>query len=598
MKRDPEGSFVLASDVGARNSRADALTDGQRSAINDAARVLEENWEFESADRLLTAFAIKARADYTGRLDEACSDSPSSQPAAAPIPMLLFCPRCGAQHIDAPETKPDDQDDRVPVTTWTNPPHRSHLCHACGTIWRPADVATVGVAAIETHGKDDTWTASMPWIGHNRPPATSANEIGAEGAKPVAWFIDWPDEPELGHYFAEEPCDPKYGRSRALGFIESRSPAMAAAAPLARKTRNPHRGGTRAYLATEHFNEGWNACLDEIAAYNECVVAEGTAAAQPAAVPGDERAAYSIEGIVRFMRSEAEKQVCVCCPPGGGHIFSRRVEWDEWKTNRAAHFGNGPDVLIGSKVLDLNQNEGKRVRVTVEVLDEARPAASPAAEAVTIPAGWKPMPIDAPEPLLDVLCDAARGWPTYAEVRPIYDKLLAAAPQPAQAGAPAEARELIGPHDLSTSAGGRAYVAEFFAKRLRRHDFASYIAERLAADFACALAVYLRDTDGAPADAGSGDAIARSKRILALVDDYHEKPTSDNRTALRKALMAEFETAPPAARVAILTSEQVSEVWDSMPGGGDGFMKQWGYYQFALEILNLAQLLNGADDAE
>ncbi|WP_254212841.1 hypothetical protein [Burkholderia multivorans] len=63
------------------------------------------------------------------------------------------------------------------------------------------------------------------------PAATSANETGAEGAKPVAWFIDWPDEPELGHYFAEEPCDPKYGRSRALGFIESRSPAMAAAAP-------------------------------------------------------------------------------------------------------------------------------------------------------------------------------------------------------------------------------------------------------------------------------------------------------------------------------------------------------------------------------
>ncbi|WP_229656288.1 hypothetical protein [Burkholderia pseudomallei] len=58
----------------------------------------------------------------------------------------------------------------------------------------------------------------------------SANETGAEGAKPIAWFIDWPDEPELGHYFAEEPCAPKYGRSRALGFIESRSPAMAAAA--------------------------------------------------------------------------------------------------------------------------------------------------------------------------------------------------------------------------------------------------------------------------------------------------------------------------------------------------------------------------------
>lgn len=32
-----------------------------------------------------------------------------------------------------------------------------------------------------------------------------------------------------------------------------------------RKTSNPHKGGTEAYLATEHFNEGWNACLDACA---------------------------------------------------------------------------------------------------------------------------------------------------------------------------------------------------------------------------------------------------------------------------------------------------------------------------------------------
>ncbi|WP_206118763.1 hypothetical protein [Chromobacterium fluminis] len=40
------------------------------------------------------------------------------------------------------------------------------------------------------------------------------------------------------------------------------------------------------------------------------------------------------------------------------------------------------------------------------------------------------------------------------------------------------------------------------------------------------------------------DAIARSKRILALVDDYHERPTADTRTALRIALMDEFESHP------------------------------------------------------
>lgn len=63
----------------------------------------------------------------------------------APIPMILHCPKCHTQHVDRP------------VPGWENPPHRSHLCHACGCAWRPADVATVGVAAIETVGKADNW---------------------------------------------------------------------------------------------------------------------------------------------------------------------------------------------------------------------------------------------------------------------------------------------------------------------------------------------------------------------------------------------------------------------------------------------------------
>jgi len=67
--------------------------------------------------------------------------------SAAPIPMLLFCPRCGMQHIDAPS----------PEEGWINPPHRSHKCAACRTVWRPADVATTGVAEILTRGSSDDW---------------------------------------------------------------------------------------------------------------------------------------------------------------------------------------------------------------------------------------------------------------------------------------------------------------------------------------------------------------------------------------------------------------------------------------------------------
>lgn len=40
---------------------------------------------------------------------------------------------------------------------------------------------------------------------------------------------------------------------------------------------------------------------------------------------------------------------------------------------------------------------------------------------------------------------------------------------------------------------------------------------------------------------GEGDAIARSKFILRLVDAYVEKPGADTRTALRTALMHQFD---------------------------------------------------------
>jgi predicted RNA-binding Zn-ribbon protein involved in translation (DUF1610 family) len=87
----------------------------------------------------------------------------SASKPAAPIDMLLFCPNCGTQHIDAPEEHERDEGLSVRMdVSWTNPPHRSHLCHACECIWRPADVPTNGVAAITTKGKADTWLAASP----------------------------------------------------------------------------------------------------------------------------------------------------------------------------------------------------------------------------------------------------------------------------------------------------------------------------------------------------------------------------------------------------------------------------------------------------
>lgn len=79
----------------------------------------------------------------------------AAQPGAQhdPIPMVLHCPNCGRQHIDAPE----EHWNREFLYSWENPPHLSHLCHGCNTIWRPADVPTTGVHAVSTKGKADTW---------------------------------------------------------------------------------------------------------------------------------------------------------------------------------------------------------------------------------------------------------------------------------------------------------------------------------------------------------------------------------------------------------------------------------------------------------
>jgi hypothetical protein len=49
----------------------------------------------------------------------------------APIPMRLLCPSCGALHLDEGE--------------YAEKPHHTHACQACGEVWRPAVVPTVGV---------------------------------------------------------------------------------------------------------------------------------------------------------------------------------------------------------------------------------------------------------------------------------------------------------------------------------------------------------------------------------------------------------------------------------------------------------------------
>lgn len=117
-----------------------------------------------------------------------------------PIDMVLFCPACGVQHIDAAKVSeidfdsmpdapnlgmvpPEELPERYQAlkdwesANWTNPPHRSHLCHGCGHIWRPADVPTNGVQAIKTRGEADS--APLPAVPPARP-ATSHQAVAAD----------------------------------------------------------------------------------------------------------------------------------------------------------------------------------------------------------------------------------------------------------------------------------------------------------------------------------------------------------------------------------------------------------------------------------
>jgi len=101
-------------------------------ALTDSAELTEVEAYAESKER-----EIKSLLQRNEELE---------RQLAQPIDMLLFCPVCGLQHVDA-------ADERTPG--WTNPPHKSHLCHGCGHIWRPSDRPTNGVVATKTHGERD-----------------------------------------------------------------------------------------------------------------------------------------------------------------------------------------------------------------------------------------------------------------------------------------------------------------------------------------------------------------------------------------------------------------------------------------------------------
>ena len=171
----PDARTILQSDLGPltdafdrmdadeQNEIVERLAEALRTPASPDADLVElerrltEGVFYDDHDEDLRLLGVFRRA-----IEALTAPAPPSD--AAPIPMLLYCPNCGQQHIDEPDERTPD---------WTNPPHRSHLCHDCGCIWRPADVPTNGVGAIATKGKADTWATERGNAERAAPPSDS-----------------------------------------------------------------------------------------------------------------------------------------------------------------------------------------------------------------------------------------------------------------------------------------------------------------------------------------------------------------------------------------------------------------------------------------
>jgi hypothetical protein len=157
--QDPNGAHALLAEIEGAEVMSGALTRKEINALSSEAQVafcLDKFGTYEEALVRLTEAKVRG--------------------ASPPLDMVLHCPACGLQHIDAPSVEVGYLRERGVTCTpvpdaphglvwsdgvarpypWNNPPHRSHLCAGCGHIWRPADVPTNGVEAVKTKGREDS----------------------------------------------------------------------------------------------------------------------------------------------------------------------------------------------------------------------------------------------------------------------------------------------------------------------------------------------------------------------------------------------------------------------------------------------------------
>lgn len=89
--------------------------------------------------------------------------STQPEPPTSPIAIRLTCPACGELHIDEGQ--------------FATKPHHTHACQACGNVWRPAIVPTVGVRFLPGFKNEQppTWAYCEEPPSGDRVPACGWN---------------------------------------------------------------------------------------------------------------------------------------------------------------------------------------------------------------------------------------------------------------------------------------------------------------------------------------------------------------------------------------------------------------------------------------
>lgn len=118
---------------------------------------------------------LRRAADALGGFigEKAKKDAEADQP----VPMILWCPKCGGRHLDEGE--------------FATRRHHTHACQTCGVVWRPALVPTVGVRFLPGF-RNERATDKAPEIQPHslRSPLV---DLGRNGSGP-AMFCDHANE--------------------------------------------------------------------------------------------------------------------------------------------------------------------------------------------------------------------------------------------------------------------------------------------------------------------------------------------------------------------------------------------------------------------